>query len=62
MRRVTIKDIAQLAGVSYATVSRALNNAGEISEATRKRILDICAREGYRANVLARRDEGCFEG
>lgn len=54
MRRVTIKDIAQLAGVSYATVSRALNNAGEISEATRKRILDICAREGYRANVLAR--------
>lgn len=54
MRRVTIKDIAQIAGVSYATVSRALNNAGEISASTRQRILDICAREGYRANGLAR--------
>lgn len=54
MRRVTIKDIAQIAGVSYATVSRALSDSPEISEQTRSRILDICRKEGYRANVLAR--------
>ena len=54
MRRVTIKDIAQIAGVSYATVSRALSGSPEISEQTRSRILDICRKEGYRANVLAR--------
>lgn len=54
MRRVTIKDIARIAGVSYATVSRALSGSNEISEQTRKRILEICEQEGYRANVLAR--------
>lgn len=34
---LTIKDIAQLAGVSPSTVSKVLNNYGEISEMTRKR-------------------------
>lgn len=54
MKRMTIKDIARLAGVSVSTVSRALNNAPEINGETRTRILDICRREGYRANLLAR--------
>lgn len=54
MRRVTIKDIAQIAGVSYSTVSRALTGSHEVSEATRSRILEICKAEGYRVNVLAR--------
>lgn len=54
MRRVTIKDIARIAGVSYATVSRALSGSPEISEETRTRIVEICRREGYRANTLAR--------
>lgn len=54
MRRVTIKDIAQIAGVSYSTVSRALSGSPEISEETRTHVLEICKREGYRANVLAR--------
>lgn len=54
MRRVTIKDIAQIAGVSYATVSRALSGSTEVSDETRSRILDICKKEGYRANALAR--------
>lgn len=54
MRRVTIKDIAKIAGVSYATVSRALSGSPEISEETRIRIVEICRREGYRANTLAR--------
>lgn len=54
MGRVTIKDIAKLAGVSVTTVSRALNRAPEISEETRERVLTICRAEGYRTNFLAR--------
>lgn len=54
MRRVTIKDIARMAGVSVTTVSRALNNAPEISPETRERILELCREEGYRTNLLAR--------
>lgn len=54
MQRVTIKDIARLAGVSVTTVSRALNNNADISEETRERILRICRDEGYRTNLLAR--------
>ena len=37
----TIKDVAKKAGVSYATVSRALNNHPEINEETKKRIIKI---------------------
>lgn len=54
LRHITIKDIAKIAGVSYATVSRALSGSTEISEATRQRILEICKQEGYRVNTLAR--------
>ncbi len=54
MHRVTIKDIAKIAGVSYASVSRALSGSAEISEATRQRIMAICEQEGYRVNTLAR--------
>ncbi|HHX37139.1 MAG TPA: LacI family transcriptional regulator, partial [Clostridiaceae bacterium] len=50
----TIKDIARIAGISSATVSRALNKSDEVSEQTRQRILEICEREGYQANVIAR--------
>ena len=54
MKRVTIKDIARIAGVSYATISRALSGSREVSEQTRTRILEICKQEGYRTNALAR--------
>lgn len=54
MQRVTIKDVARLAGVSVTTVSRALNNAPEIHGETRERVLRVCREQGYRANLLAR--------
>lgn len=54
MQRVTIKDIARLAGVSVTTVSRALNDAPEIHSGTRERVLRVCREQGYRANLLAR--------
>ena len=54
MQRITIKDIARLAGVSVTTVSRAFNNSADIREETRDHILSICRERGYRTNLLAR--------
>ena len=54
MKRITIKDIAKVAGVSYATVSRALNGSPEIGEDTRERILRLCKEMGYTTNYVAR--------
>jgi len=53
-RRVTIADVAREAGVSLQTVSRVLNNKGEIRPETRSHILAIIERLGYRPNALAR--------
>ena len=52
--RVTIKDVAQLAGVSHGTVSKALNDSREVSEGTRVRVAAIAERLGYRPNSIAR--------
>lgn len=54
MKQVTIKDIAREAGVSIASVSRALNGADGISEENRNRILRVCERLSYTPNGLAR--------
>ncbi|WP_018086710.1 LacI family DNA-binding transcriptional regulator [Desulfurispora thermophila] len=51
---VTIKDIAKKAGVSYATVSRALNNRPEVNEKTRREIQKLAEEMGYKPNALAR--------
>jgi LacI family transcriptional regulator len=53
-KRVTIADVAQEAGVSMMTVSRAINNKEGISEETRQRILEIAERFGYRPSGVAR--------
>ncbi|MGB9757048.1 MAG: LacI family DNA-binding transcriptional regulator [Candidatus Bipolaricaulaceae bacterium] len=51
---VTIKDIAQVAGVSPSTVSRALNDSPLISKETKARIRRIAEELGYERNELAR--------
>jgi LacI family transcriptional regulator len=51
---VTIKDIAREAKVSYATVSRAFNNAYGVKPATREKVLEIARRLNYSPNGIAR--------
>ena len=50
----TMKDVAQLAGVSTATVSRALMNPEKVSVSTRKRVEAAVLEAGYSPNTLAR--------
>jgi len=52
--RPTIYDVARLAGVSTATVSRALNGAGQIAPGTRAMIEAAVEQLGYRPNTIAR--------
>jgi len=51
---VTLQDVARLAGVSTKTVSRVVNNQGEISHSTRQRVQAAIAQLGYRPNIVAR--------
>ena len=51
--RVTIKDVAKMAGVTPQTVSRALRNAPEIADSTRKRVLEIAEQLNYVRNSTA---------
>lgn len=53
-KRVTIHDVAALAGVSRQTVSRALNDMDDISSETKKRVLEASAKLGYRPSRFAR--------
>jgi DNA-binding LacI/PurR family transcriptional regulator len=52
--RMTIKDFAELLGVSTATVSRAFSGRGRISEKTRQTIVAKAEEVGYRVNIHAR--------
>ncbi|MDF2922293.1 MAG: LacI family transcriptional regulator [Paenibacillaceae bacterium] len=51
---VTIYDIAKQAGISPATVSKVFNNYSDVSEKTRKKVLETAASMGYYPNSSAR--------
>jgi len=51
---VTLSDVAKRAGVSSKTVSRVVNNQGEVSKETRERILAVIQETGYHPNLFAR--------
>jgi DNA-binding LacI/PurR family transcriptional regulator len=51
---VTMQDVARYAGVSTASVSRALAGKGEVSERTKDRIHALARQMGYRVNPIAR--------
>ena len=50
----TIARVAEKAGVGVATVSRVINGSSAVSEATRRRVLDVVAELGYEPNATAR--------
>ncbi len=52
--KITIKKIAELAGVSSATVSKVLNNTGRYSDETKDRILNLVKELDYRPNAVAK--------
>jgi LacI family transcriptional regulator, galactose operon repressor len=52
--RVTMADVAREVGVSMMTVSRVVNHKGDVSETTRRRVLEAIERLGYRPSGIAR--------
>ena len=50
----SIRDIAEIAGVSVATVSRVLNKKGKYSATTEKRVLAVVNSCGYISNMSAK--------
>jgi LacI family transcriptional regulator len=54
-KKITISEIAKLAGVSTGTVSRALNGTGRISEETKERIKKIIQKTGFTPDYSAQR-------
>ncbi len=53
-KKLTVKDIAQLAGTSVATVSRVINKNGRFSPETEKKVWEIIDKYGYVTNQQAR--------
>jgi DNA-binding LacI/PurR family transcriptional regulator len=53
-KKVTMKNVAALSGVSYQTVSRVINDMPDVSDATRKRVRRVMKKLGFRPNMTAR--------
>ncbi|MFC6176892.1 LacI family DNA-binding transcriptional regulator [Companilactobacillus huachuanensis] len=53
-KKISIREIAKLSGVSVATVSRVINNNGRFSEETRQRVLNVIHEQGYETNAIAK--------
>ena len=53
MPDVSIKEVARLANVSIATVSRSINNPEKVTEKTRLKVQDAIRKTGYSPNTLA---------
>jgi LacI family transcriptional regulator len=53
LKKIRLKDIARLAGVSIGTVDRVLHERGEVAEKTRERVQKILKETEYSPNVMA---------
>lgn len=56
--RLTINDIARLCGVGKSTVSRVLNNEGNVSPSTRERVLGVIEQHNFSPSKSARAMRG----
>ena len=52
-KNIRIKDIAEMAGVSVATVDRVLHKRGKISEKAYKKVMEALEKTGYKPNLIA---------
>ncbi|MFV0377860.1 MAG: LacI family DNA-binding transcriptional regulator [Mangrovibacterium sp.] len=52
-KSIRIKDVAELAGVSVATVDRVLHKRGKISEKALSKVMDALEKTGYKPNLIA---------
>ena len=52
-RPLTLRDVSEASGVSEMTVSRVLRNRGDVSTATRERVLSAAKSLGYVPNKIA---------
>lgn len=52
-RTLTLRDVSEASGVSEMTVSRVLRNRGDVSDATRDKVLEVTRRLGYVPNKIA---------
>jgi LacI family transcriptional regulator len=52
--KVTIRDVAAAAGVSYQTVSRVINDRPDVAEETRSRVWQVIEELGYQPSAIAR--------
>ena len=51
--RTTLKELSSILGVSISTISKALNDSHEISESTKKKIVETAKAYNYRPNKIA---------
>ena len=52
--RATVRDVAEIAGVSTSAVSRTFTKGASVSVVTRNKVVEAARRLGYRPNLLAR--------
>lgn len=52
-RKVTVKDLARICGVSIGTIDRAINDRGGINPGTKKKILEAARANGFVKNQTA---------
>jgi len=53
MKSPTLNDVARLAGVSYATADRVLNQRGNVAEKSVRKVTEAMDQLGYMRNVAA---------
>ncbi|WP_239762834.1 MULTISPECIES: LacI family DNA-binding transcriptional regulator [Mammaliicoccus] len=53
-KNLSIKEIAEISGVSVATVSRVINQNGRFSKETEKKVLEVIKNNNYKTNLVAK--------